>query len=132
MPERRVSPSAPSSEIERIFRETVLYRFERTEDAELLRRFGDLLFRLAVDSEEWGATHGLGVIGAQLVAAAEDVEHLVGYLNEVAETAVHAGVTPGEVAACRKAAEWAEQLSRAAEGLREAASVAPKRKEPQA
>lgn len=126
MPELRDARPASSSEIERVFRETVLFRFEKAEDAELLRRFGVLLFRFAVDSEDWGATHGLGVIAAQLVAAAEDVEHLVGYLNEVAETAVYAGVTPGEVAACRKAAEWAERLAGACEGLREAASLAPK------
>jgi hypothetical protein len=113
-------PSTPPP-TELIFRETFLSRFERHEDAELWRTAGGFLFRMAVDSEDWGSTRGLGVIGIQLAGAADDLEHLVAYLNEVAEAAATVSVTPAEVRACRKAADWAEHLDRAVKGLREAA-----------
>lgn len=124
MPDRPPATSDPS-ETERLLRETVLWRFESPDHVELLTRFTDFVFTLAVEGGFWGATHGRGVVAGSLQAGARDLRHLVGFLREVAETSVHASVSPEELALCRRAAEWADYLERAAEGLEEAAGEPP-------
>lgn len=119
MPEEPTAARKPP-ESERVFRETILRRFEDPKHAETLRRFGALLYALAVESELWGAAPAEDVVAVQ-VAAAEDLEHLAGYLREVAQTPMHTGVSEEELTLCRRAAEWAEHLVRAVDGLRQAA-----------
>lgn len=120
MPEEPTAARKPP-ESERVFRETILRRFEDPEHSEILRRFGALLYALAVESELWGAAPARGVLAVQVAAAAEDLEHLAGYLREVAQTPTHTGVSEEELTLCRRAAEWAEHLARAVDGLRRAA-----------
>lgn len=126
MPEEPPAARKPP-ENERVFRETILRRFEDPEDAETLRSFGALLYALAVESELWGAAPDRGVVAVQVAAAAADLELLAGYLRDVARTPTHTGVSEDELTLCRRAAEWAEHLARAVEGLRQAAEGSDRR-----
>lgn len=83
MPDRQKSTPQPP-ESERALRDTFLWRFDDPEHRDTLQRLGDLLFLLANEAHMWGDTEGWGLIPGQLNAAADDLEHLAGYLVEVA------------------------------------------------
>ena len=105
-----------ASGAERAWRETFLSRFDG-ERADLLERFGDLLLTLAT-AGGFLPHRGLGPIRGPMVAVAGDLEHLAGYLREVAAAPTHSEVSRTQLALCHDASEWASYLEVAVHALR--------------
>ncbi len=81
----RPAHQAGEPRLEPVFRETILWSFRDSEHIEALRRFGDLLYTLAAETVYWGASHGWEPFRGEAHAAAADLEHVAGFLEEVAE-----------------------------------------------
>lgn len=123
MPEQPRATRPPFA-LDRAFRETVLWGFDEPEHAAIVRRVGEILFRLAAESPAWGRAAGMeGALRAQLGAAAEELAAIVGYLEELARSPEEADLPRRERAQCRKAAAWSRHLEPAVEGLRRLAGA---------
>jgi hypothetical protein len=112
----------PESAREVVWRETFVSRFDSTEDAQAVRRFGDFLITLCYE----GGYLGYGdrnLIAFQLDAAGADLVHLVAYLREVAEHPEHSEASRMEVALCHYATTWADRLQAMAEEVRQTVSA---------
>ncbi len=106
---------------ETAFRETYLWCFRESEHVELLRRLGDMLYDIALESPywDWGASHGLSAPRGDASAAAADLERLADYLQRVADDPAELVVTREDLPLCRAAAGWAQRVRRVVAEIRE-------------
>ena len=108
--------------LETALRETFLFCFTEPEHVELLRRLGEVLYDVAMESPDWdwGARNGLPAPRGDATAAAADLEHLARYLRRIAGQPAELGVAREDLAVCRTAAGWAERVEGLMAEMREA------------
>ncbi len=106
---------------ETAFRETYLWCLREPEHVELLRRLGDLLYDLALESPygDWGASHGLSAPRGDATAAAADLARLADYLQMIADQPADLSVQRDDLDVCRAADGWARRVRRVVEEIRE-------------
>lgn len=129
------SSSHPSSddlgfEESRVFRETFLHRFTAGDDREVLRRFGGILFDLALgyedDSPAGGEEEG-NYLAVELCAAGADLRHLEGYLLYLEEQKATCQLNPEEVILAGLAGRLARVVGRVAGEIEGAVGSPPER-----
>ncbi len=107
---------------ETAFRETYLWCFREPEHVEVLRRLGEMLYDVAMETPywDWGASHGLTTPRGDATAAAADLESLADYLRRIADDPAELGVSPEDLPLCRAATGWARRVRRVAAEMRRA------------
>lgn len=121
---RRTSHPDPNQQA---LRETVLWRFHRPQVAAAWRLVGHALVDLLNEAGEWGPEDGTPLTYAELRAACADLDHLAGYLDQVARERRASDL--GEVAAslATEAGGWGDRLGRLVLDMRRALAEAAER-----
>jgi len=97
--------------LQQAFRETFLWRFPRPGIADAFRVAGDALVDALNEAGFWGPRAPLPLTYGELRAACEDLDHLVGYLEEVADERVGTDLEPLAEALSASAGGWADRLA---------------------
>ncbi len=110
---------------ETAFRETYLWCFREAGHVEILRRQGEMLYDLAMETAywDWGQSHGLSTPRGDATAAAADLERLADYVQRIADDPAELGVSRDDLPLCRAAAGWAERVRGVVAEMREAAGA---------
>ena len=113
-------PPAPAREA--VFRRTFLSQFDDPDDRVTLERFGELLLTLALAGGYLGDREQRLLV-SQLSGAAEDLDELAAYCQELAAEPLHSEVDGEDLEVCRLARDIAgridDVISQTREGLRE-------------
>jgi hypothetical protein len=100
------------------FRETTLQLIDDPEDREAMRRFGRLIYHLAVEvSQDLGTNGESSVTRADLRAAAADFRSLGGYLRLVERSAVESSLEPPDARLARFAGRLAGRVDNLVESI---------------
>lgn len=94
------------------FRETFLWRFPAPSIAEAFRVAGDALVDALNEAGAWGPKSRLLLTYDELRAACADLDHLVGYLEEVAGERIGSELEPLAETLSARADVWADRLAR--------------------
>ncbi len=108
------SPPVPRRETpprQQAFRETYLQRFPSTVIAEAFRLAGDALVDVLNEAGAWGPRSTLPLTYGEVLAACDDLDHLVGYLEEVADERIGSELDTVAEALSASATEWASRLA---------------------
>ncbi len=111
----------PEPNHEAAFRETFLRCFSEPVLVDLLRRLGDTIYYVALESPfwDWGASHDLSTPRGDATAAAADLARLADYLGMIADYPAELGVAKEDLPLCQAALGWAGRLRRLVEDIRE-------------
>lgn len=99
------------------FRETFLMHFTRPGDAEVLRRFGVMLFDAALESARLWPDWPESATRAELRAAAADLRHLAEFLAALGLSRELSALTSADERLSRFAGRQAKQVVRIAERI---------------
>ena len=106
------TPSPPANcTRQQAFRETYLQRFPSTAIAEAFRLAGDALVDVLNEAGAWGPRSTLPLTYGEVLAACDDLDHLVGYLEEVADERIGSELDTVAEALSASATEWASRLA---------------------
>jgi len=93
------------------FRETYLQRFPNTAIAEAFRLAGDALVDVLNEAGAWGPKSNLPLTYGEVLAACDDLDHLVGYLEEVGGERIGSELDSVAEALSASATAWASRLA---------------------
>lgn len=106
-----IAPPRPRSET--MLRSTWAYRFTQKEVQETFRLLGALFLDTAQEADRWDESpHAVGLVPESVEAAADDLESLALYLDEIAEAPAEYTIPKADLMQCHRAAAWAEGLRR--------------------
>jgi hypothetical protein len=88
-----------------MFRRTFLWRLVDPKDAAALERLGDMLWEWVNETHQFGSREGEVVVD-ELSAAAQDLERLQRYLEEVAAQRLGGGLSRESLQLADKAVRW--------------------------
>ena len=116
-----IAERKPEPNNEAAFRETFLHCFSEPVLVDLLRRLGDTLYYVTLESPfwDWGASHGLSTPRGDATAAAADLARLADYLEMIAAYPADLGVPKEDLPVCQAAVGWARRLRRLVGDIRE-------------
>jgi len=106
------------------FRETYLWRFYRPEVIDAFRLVGDALFDLLNEAGAWGPRNRYPATYGELRAACSDLDHLAGYLDEVASERYASELDSVAAELAEEATGWSERLSQLVVDMRQALNEA--------
>jgi len=104
-------PGFPAAAQQHAFRETFIQRFPKPGIADACRVVGDALVDALNEAGAWGPKSSLPLTYGELRAACQDLDHLVGYLEEVAGERVGSDLEPLAEALSARAGGWSDRLA---------------------
>jgi hypothetical protein len=91
-----------------MLRSTWAYRFTQEEVPEAFRLLGALFLDAAPEADRWDESpRAVGLVPESVEAAAEDLESLALYLDEIAEAPAEYTIQKADLMQCHRAAAWA-------------------------